>query len=166
MWAAPFRGNVKGGYCFWSNTVSLLLCYLIMRTTDLLDDFDFGDDPQGEDDRQQHFQPNDEGLVVAKFYDQLEANVSAARLRSEGVPCFITNAFSQSMMPNVQSFVSLHVRQDDIDRAKEILAAHAAEMAAQTPDEQPATTFRLENTLLIVLVVMLVFLALSAYLNF
>ena len=137
-----------------------------MRTTDLLDDFDFGDDPQGEEDREQYFQPNDEGLVIAKFYDQLEANMSAARLRSEGVPCFITNAFSQGMMPNTQSFVSLHVRLEDREQAREILAAHAAETAAQVPAEEAATTFRLENTLLIVLVVMLVFLALSAYLNY
>ena len=137
-----------------------------MRTTDLLDDFDFGDDPQGEDDREQHFQPDDEGVVVGKFYDQLEANISAARLRSEGVPCFITNAFSQSMMPNTQSFVSLHVRHEDREQAREILAAHAAETAVQPTAEEAASSFRFENILLIALVVMLIFLALSAYLNF
>ena len=137
-----------------------------MRNTELLDDFDFGDDPEGDEDREQFFQSDDDGVVVGKFYDQLEANVSAARLRSEGVPCFITNAFSQGMMPNTQSFVSLHVRLEDREQAREILAAHAAETAAPMPAEEVATTFRLENTLLIVLVVMLVFLALSAYLSF
>ena len=137
-----------------------------MRNTNLLDDFDFGDDPQGEDDREQHFQPDDEGVVVGKFYDQLEANISAARLRSEGVPCFITNAFSQSMMPNTQSFVSLHVRHEDREQAREILAAHAAETAVQPTAEEAASSFRFENILLIALVVMLIFLALGAYLNF
>ncbi len=137
-----------------------------MRTTNLLDDFDFGDDTQGEEDREQHFQPDDEGVVVGKFYDQLEANVSAARLRSEGVPCFITNAFSQSMMPNTQSFVSLHVRYEDREQAREILAAHAAETAVPRTAEEAASSFRFENILLLVVVAMLVFLALSAYLNF
>ncbi len=141
-----------------------------MRTTDLLDDFDFGDDPQGEEDRQQYFQPNDEGLVIAKFYDQLEANMSAARLRSEGVPCFVTNAFSQGMMPSLQSYVSLHVRHEDVDQAKEILAAHAAEAVAADPAEAlaeaPASSFRFETMLLMGLVGILIFLAISAYLNF
>ena len=137
-----------------------------MRNTDLLDDFDFGDDPQGEDDRQQHFQPDDEGVVVGKFYDQLEANVSAARLRSEGVPCFITNAFSQSLMPNTQSFVSLHVRHEDREQAREILAAHAAEMAVQPTDGEATSSFRFENILLLIVVAMLIFMAISAYLNF
>lgn len=137
-----------------------------MRTTDLLDDFDFGDDPQGEEDREQYFQPNDEGLVIAKFYDQLEANMSAARLRSEGVPCFITNAFSQGMMPNTQSFVSLHVRYEDREQARAILTAHAAETTVQPTAEEAASSFRFENILLIALVLILIYLALSAYLNF
>ncbi len=126
-----------------------------MQNTDLLDDFDFGDH-----DRQQYFQPDDDGMVVAKFYSQMEANVSAARLRSEGIPCFITNAFSQSMLPETQSFVSLHVRSEDIERAKEILAENAV-----SPDLTP-TSFGFENTLLIFLVVVIVFVALAAYLNF
>ena len=128
-----------------------------MYNTDILDDFDFG-----EDDREQHFEPGDDGVVVGKFYSQFEANVSAARLRSEGVPCFITNAISQGMMPDTQSFVSLRVRHEDIDRAREILAESAAEEA---PAPTAVSAFVLENTLLIFLVVLLVFLALSAYLH-
>lgn len=136
-----------------------------MRKTDLLDDFDFGDDPMGHDDREQYFQPDDEGVVVGKYYDQLEANISAARLRSEGVPCFISNAFSQGLMPSTQSYVSLHVRHEDVEQAKEILAAQSDEASGQMPEEEAATSFRFENMLLLALVVILIFIALSAYLN-
>ncbi len=126
-----------------------------MRNTDILDDFDFGDL-----DRQQYFEPDNDGMVVAKYYSQMEANVSAARLRSEGIPCFITNAFSQSMLPETQSFVSLHVRHEDVGRAREILAENEV-----VPEITP-TSFGFENMLLIFLVVVIVFVALAAYLNF
>jgi len=132
-----------------------------MRNNDeLLDDFDFGDDPLGHGDREQYFQPDDDGVVVGKFYEQLEANISAARLRSEGVPCFITNAFSQGLMPNMQSYVSLHVRREDVERAREILADQAEETAAQTPvEEAPASSFRFENILLLLLAALVFYLA-------
>lgn len=87
-----------------------------MSNDNILDDFDFDDSP--------YFEENS-GEVVAKFYSALEADVAAARLRAEGIPCFIANAASQSVLPHLQLLVRLHVRPADAERAR-ILLAEAA----------------------------------------
>lgn len=84
-----------------------------MRTNDILDNFDFDDS---------HF-PTEEGdgEVVAKFFSLMEAEVAAARLRSEGIPCFLANTTSSAVLPQLQVVVRLHVRPSDSVRAREIL---------------------------------------------
>ncbi len=84
-----------------------------MRHTDILDNFDFDDS---------HF-PTEEGdgEVVAKFFSLMEAEVAAARLRSEGIPCFLANTTSSAVLPQLQAVVRLHVRPSDSVRAREIL---------------------------------------------
>lgn len=87
-----------------------------MQHDNILDNFEFDDSPYFEEDS---------GEVVAKFYSAMEADVAAARLRSEGIPCFIANATSQSVLPHLQLLVRLHVRPIDAERARVILAEAA-----------------------------------------
>lgn len=137
-----------------------------MKRNDLLDDFDFDDqlpDEEASGEEALTLDPDTESVVVGKYYDQLEANMHAARLRSEGIPCFIANAFSQSMLPDTQSYVSLRVRAEDRDAAAEILTDLATEQ--RQVQQQPASSpFWLENGLLIgVLLLILISLIISVY---
>lgn len=87
-----------------------------MHRNDILDDFDFDDG---------HYFEENSGEVVAKFYSAMEAEVAAARLRTEGIPCFIANSASQSVLPHLQLLVRLHVRPQDVERARALLAEAA-----------------------------------------
>jgi len=87
-----------------------------MQRNDILDDFDFDDE---------HYFEENSGEVVAKFYSAMEAEVAAARLRTEGIPCFIANSASQSVLPHLQLLVRLHVRPRDVERARSLLAEAA-----------------------------------------
>ncbi len=95
-----------------------------MRYDNILDDFDF----EGNE------MPAwaEEGEVVAKFYSPMEAELAAARLRSEGVHCFLANTIVQSMLPTLQAVIRLHVRPNDAAMAREILQEAAIE-ATITP---------------------------------
>jgi hypothetical protein len=95
----------------------------VMRSTDILDNFDFDE----------NVQPglSEEGEVVAKFFSSLEAEVAAARLRAEGIHCFLANTAAQSVLPHLQTIVRLHVRPVDSARAREIL--HEAAIETVTP---------------------------------
>lgn len=84
-----------------------------MDTNDILDDFDFNGN--------EHPLWADEGEVVAKFFSPLEAEMAAARLRSEGIHCFLANTTSQTVLPHLQLVARLHVRPVDSARAREIL---------------------------------------------
>jgi len=82
-----------------------------MHPPDILDNFDFEDLPEWAG----------EGEIVAKFYSSMEAEVAAARLRSEGIHCFLANAISHSVVPHLQGIVRLHTRPEDAELAREIL---------------------------------------------
>lgn len=94
-----------------------------MDTNNILDDFDF--DGNGL--------PlwSDEGEVVAKFFSPMEAEMAAARLRSEGIHCFLANTVSQTVLPHLQIVARLHVRPVDSARAREILQEAAIHTASQ-----------------------------------
>jgi hypothetical protein len=94
----------------------------IMHSTDILDDFDFNE----------NVRPGfaEEGEVVAKFFSLMEAEVAAARLRAEGIHCFLANAMSQTVLPHLQTIIRLHVRPVDSARAREILNEAAIETIA------------------------------------
>lgn len=92
-----------------------------MQHNDILDDFDFD---------QNHYFEENSGEVVAKFYSPLEADVAAARLRTEGIPCFLANTASQSVLPHLQILVRLHVRPQDAERARFLLAEAAIDTEA------------------------------------
>ncbi|MFN0034976.1 MAG: putative signal transducing protein [Saprospiraceae bacterium] len=91
-----------------------------MRPPDILDNFDFEELPDW----------SGEGEVVAKFFSTMEAEVAAARLRSEGIHCFLANSVSQSVVPHLQGIVRLHARPSDAEWAREILREAAIETAA------------------------------------
>lgn len=110
-----------------------------MQHENILDDFEF--------DEGRYFEENS-GEVVAKFYSPLEADVAAARLRSEGIPCFLANATSQAVLPHLQLLVRLHVRPADADRARIILAEAAIDA------EEPATN-REDNSVLVGLAILI-----------
>lgn len=97
-----------------------------MHRNDILDDFDFDDSP---------FFEENSGEVVAKFYSSLEADMAAARLRAEGIPCFLANSTAQSVLPHLQLLVRLHVRPQDVERARALLAEAALD-AEESPEAQ------------------------------
>lgn len=90
-----------------------------MHSTDILDDFEFDE----------NVRPGyaEEGEVVAKFFSLMEAEVAAARLRAEGIHCFLANTLSQTVLPHLQTIIRLHVRPVDSARAREILNEAAIE---------------------------------------
>lgn len=88
-----------------------------MRAPDILDNFDFDELPEW----------SGEGEVVAKFYSMMEAEVAAARLRAEGIHCFIANAIAHSVVPHLQGIVRLQTRPEDAEKAREILQEAAIE---------------------------------------
>lgn len=98
-----------------------------MAYDDILDNFDF-------DDSQLYFE-DDSGEVVAKFYSTLEAEVAAARLRAEGIPCFLANSTAQSVLPHLQLLVRLHVRPADADKARFFLAEAALDKEEEEAKE-------------------------------
>lgn len=94
-----------------------------MAQIDLLDDFDF------EDLNRNPFPESEgEGEVVAKYYNLLEAQVAAAFLRTEGIPCFIANEAGYNVMTNINSYVRLHVLPWQLETARMILAERNAQM--------------------------------------
>ena len=110
-----------------------------MQHDDILDDFDFNNSPYFEEDS---------GEVVAKFYSPMEADMAAARLRAEGIPCFIANSTSQSVLPHLQLLVRLHVRPADAERARVLLA----EAAIDTEEPQLASRDNSVLTMLAILI--------------
>lgn len=100
-----------------------------MQHPDILDDFNFNDLPEWAG----------EGEVVAKFYSNLEADMAAARLRSEGLHCFLANAISQSVVPHLQGVVRLHTRQADAENARRILQEAAIETEWPVPQKSSGT---------------------------
>ncbi len=110
-----------------------------MQRNDILDNFDF--------DQNQYFEENS-GEVVAKFYSPMEADVAAARLRSEGIPCFLANATSQSVLPHLQILVRLHVRPQDAEQARILLAEAAID------SEEPGNRLQ-DNRILTVMAILI-----------
>ncbi len=111
-----------------------------MSRIDLLDDFDFSDNP--------FFDEYGEGEVVGKYFSSMEAEVAAARLRAEGIPCFLANHTVQSIMPHLQGVIRLHTRPADADLAREILG----EAALDTVPSRPHRAF---NFVMVILAIMI-----------
>jgi hypothetical protein len=100
-----------------------------MTELDPLDDWEMQDPFE-------HFESG-EADVVPKFFSHMEADVAAARLRAEGIPCFLSNQGSQFIQTQTMNMVRLHVRPQDADRARAILAD-----TLPVPDSSPDNTWR------------------------
>lgn len=100
-----------------------------MHLDNILDDFDFKarELPLWVVDGAQMPEWAGQGEVVAKFFSPLEAELSAARLRSEGITCFLANIGIQAVMPQLQTVIRLHVHPKDALLAREILEAASME---------------------------------------
>jgi carbamoylphosphate synthase large subunit len=111
------------------------------------------------DDFEEHLYlgEGDDNEVVAKYFSPLEGEIAAARLRSEGIPCFLANTTSQSLMPHLQLVARLHVRPQDIEQAREILGEAAID--AGVPDNSGPIKWS-TAVILIVAIVMGMYLAL------
>jgi len=112
----------------------------VMKSDDILDDFDF----EGSG----HPLWAEEGEVVAKFYSPLEAEMAAARLRSEGIHCFLANTISQTVLPHLQIVARLHVRPVDSARAREILQEAVIETATPTQGDGGKTALFILSVLI------------------
>ena len=98
-----------------------------MRNNEIRDDFEFAD--------HLFLDENEGGDVVAKYYSAMEAEVAAARLRSEGIPCFIAGETAQAVMTHLSMIVRLHVRPEDLELAREILTDAAVDTDTSAPDK-------------------------------
>lgn len=125
-----------------------------MARTDILDDFDFDDSS--------FFEGGDEGEVIAKYYSILEAEVAAARLRAEGIPCFLANVSSHTVMPHLQLLVRLHVRPQDTLHAREILGEAAIDAETEPFKESEANTTVILTVLAIAIGIILALLLVQA----
>lgn len=114
-----------------------------MDANDIIDYFDFEDHLFLED--------GDDQEVVAKYYSPMEGEVAAARLRSEGIPCFLANNISQSIMPHLQLIARLHVRPADVERAREILGEAAID-ASETKSPKSGNYYLVVLTALAILI--------------
>ncbi len=99
-----------------------------MKDSQILDNFEF-DAPEFPWDE------GESGEVVGKYYAVTEANLAAARLRSEGIPCFVAGAISQATLPHVPGYVRLHVRPSDAELAREILGLAAIDAGEESREK-------------------------------
>jgi hypothetical protein len=123
-----------------------------MRTENILDDFDF------EGNQLPEWAEN--GEVLAKFYSPMEAEIAAARLRAEGLHCFLANAGSHSVLPQLQTVIRLHVRADEFSVAREILKE--ADLNADMEQPSPANSSTSWITMAIAIGLLLAFLLAQA----
>jgi len=103
--------NLKGRFDVAKGTT-----FVIMRQDELLDDFGWAGHEASS------------GEVVATFYSPLEAEVAAARLRAEGIPCFLVNRTAQSVLPHLQLLMRLYVPTPWVEHARAVLAETRAEL--------------------------------------
>lgn len=66
----------------------------------------------------------DEGtkiVTVKYFYFESEARLNAARLKKEGINCFVSNTNAITAFPLAEGGIGLHVKEKDLERATEIV---------------------------------------------
>lgn len=60
-------------------------------------------------------------VVIKKYSSEMEADIDATFLRSNGVECAVGNAYSASVMPYLPQMVTLSVMEDKEQLALEML---------------------------------------------
>jgi len=79
------------------------------------------------------------------FASDSEAQLTAARLRSEGIRCFVSNSNTQTMLPLAFSSIKLFIHGEDWEEAMAILEpnidADALETLANQANGQPTESY-------------------------
>lgn len=60
-------------------------------------------------------------VVIKKYPNEIEADIDATFLRSQGVECAVDNTFAANVMPYLQDLVTLSVMEDKEEIALEML---------------------------------------------
>ena len=64
---------------------------------------------------------DEEIIAIRYFYFETKARLYAARLESEGIPSFVSNSHSGTVMPLGNPSIGLHIRKIDYEIAQRIL---------------------------------------------
>lgn len=70
---------------------------------------------------------NKKVIVLAAYPSVIEANLAKTKLDAYGIPCFLTDEYLASLYPLTYftaGQVRLHIFQDDLEQAREVLAAN------------------------------------------
>lgn len=59
--------------------------------------------------------------IVKHFYSEQIASIYLTQLQSAGIACFLSNTATSTLVPFAEGGISLHVIEDDIPRAMEII---------------------------------------------
>ena len=73
-------------------------------------------------------------VIVRNFFTESEANIYVARLKEAGIPSFVSNAHTGTMLPMGGGSISLHVREKDLNEAAAII--REMEYMNQHPEEE------------------------------
>ncbi|PJJ53003.1 putative signal transducing protein [Hymenobacter chitinivorans] len=86
-------------------------------------------------------QPAEDRIVVLEsFADPITAHLAKSRLEAEQIPCFLTNenlVGLNRLYGPASGGVRLHVREQDVPAAVEILRYETVPMAVSHPDDEP-----------------------------
>jgi hypothetical protein len=131
------------------------------KDNDVLDDFNFeNEEPEFGDHL--YLDHDTEAEVVARFYSGMEANVAAALLRSEGIPCFLGGTMGQSVTPHLQDPVRLHVRPEDFEASRLLLRENGnlPNDEAENADEQNQQNMASRFLVMLAIIVSIIFVVL------
>lgn len=67
------------------------------------------------------YSENTKIVTVKYFYFEAEARLNAARLKKEGIKCFVSNTNTISVFPLGEGGIGLHVKEEDLNRATRIV---------------------------------------------
>ncbi len=73
------------------------------------------------DDPREEFNANTRTVTIKYFYFESEARLYAARLSDAGIKCFVSNANTGTVIPVGEGSIGLHVRNEDLKLARQIV---------------------------------------------
>ena len=73
--------------------------------------------------------------IIRNFSNIAEARLYLARLEESGVPSFISNANTSQLLPFTDGGIALHIYEDDVDLANEIIGEMDENMVAPIDED-------------------------------
>ena len=67
------------------------------------------------------FRENVKVVILRRFIYSARANIYSARLKEHGIPCFISNINTSTLIPFGEGGILLHVRENDLEAAHALL---------------------------------------------